>query len=87
MEEAVGTQPVAHGVGEAGQLDAVGAHDADAAKLEPFRESRIVRPSSSAAKASSAERFGGLGLRARCATHAGETLRPTMRSPASVWSR
>ena len=38
VEEAVGAQAVAHGVGEAGQLDAVGAHDADAAKLEPFGE-------------------------------------------------
>ena len=38
LEQAVGAQPVAHGVGEAGQFDAVGAHDADAAKLKPFGE-------------------------------------------------
>ena len=38
MEEAVGFQPVAHRVGEAGQLDAVGAHDADAAELEALGE-------------------------------------------------
>ena len=38
MEEAVGFQPIAHGVGEAGQLDAVGAHDANAAELQALRE-------------------------------------------------
>ena len=34
MEQPVGAQPVAHGVGEAGQLDAVRAHHAHAAKLK-----------------------------------------------------
>ena len=38
MEEAVGFQPIAHGVGEAGQLDAVGAHDANAAELQALHE-------------------------------------------------
>ena len=38
MEQAVGSQPVTHRVGEAGQFDAVRAHDADAAKLKPFGE-------------------------------------------------
>ena len=36
MEEAVSAQAVPHGVGEPGQLDAVGAHDARAAQLETF---------------------------------------------------
>ena len=38
MEEAVGFQPVAHRVGEAGQLDAVRAHDANAAELQALGE-------------------------------------------------
>ena len=36
MEQPVARKPFAHGIGEAGQLDAARAHDADAAKLEPF---------------------------------------------------
>jgi hypothetical protein len=33
MEEAVGFQPVPHRIGETGQLDAVRAHNAHAAKV------------------------------------------------------
>ena len=87
MEEAVGAQPVAHGVGEAGQFDAVGAHDADAAKLKPFGKIED-------GPAVHQRGEGVIGRQARrrpvssaLATHAGETMRPTMRSPASVWSR
>ena len=50
---AIARKPFAHGIGEAGQLDAARAHDADAAKLEPFGkvedglaidQCRIARP-------------------------------------------
>ena len=84
MEEAVGFQPVAHRVGEAGQLDAVRAHDANAAELQALGEiedgaavhqRRRRRPPAVSAGASAASAV---------ATQAGETLRPMMRSPASV---
>ena len=38
MEQAIGREPLAHGVGEAGKLDAVHPHDADPAKLEALGE-------------------------------------------------
>jgi hypothetical protein len=38
MKQAVGTEPIAHRVGEAGELDAVRIHNAEAAKLKPFGE-------------------------------------------------
>ena len=38
MEEAVDLEPVPHCIGETGQLDAVRAHDANAAKLQSLRE-------------------------------------------------
>ena len=38
LNEPVRPEPIAHGVGESGQIDAVRAHDADAAKLEAFGE-------------------------------------------------
>src|SRR3546814_11609692 len=38
MEKAVSAEALAHRVGEAGELDAVGAHDADAAELEALGE-------------------------------------------------
>ena len=38
MEEAVDLEPVPHRIGEAGQLDAVRAHDANAAELQALRE-------------------------------------------------
>jgi hypothetical protein len=46
----------------------------------------MVRPSISAVKASSGVSVAAPVV-ARCATQAGETLRPMMRSPSSVWSR
>ena len=86
MEQAVGAQPIAHLVGEAGQFDAVGTHDADAPKLKPPPTDRgSFLPSLSAVKALSADKVG-VSESSAVATQAGETRRPMMRSPASVWS-
>src|SRR5450631_4039527 len=85
-EQTVGTQPVAHRLGEAGQFDADGTHHADTAKLGVSVRSMITLPSSNAVKAASGVRFEAPASVA-AATHAGETMRPTMRSPVSVCSR
>ena len=83
MEEAVGFQPIAHRVGEAGQLDAVGAHDANAAELQALGEiedgAAVHQGGEGALRVSV-----GVSVASAVATQAGETLRPMMRSPASV---
>ena len=86
-KEAVGAQSIAHRVVESRQFDAVCAHDPDAAELEAFGEVEdgpALR--SSAAKAASGVSAGASAART-FATQAAETLRPMMRSPASVCSR
>ena len=83
MEEAVGFQPVAHRVGEAGQLDAVGAHDANAAELEALGEIEDSPAVHQGGEGGSGVSVGAPAASA-VATQAGETLRPMMRSPASV---
>jgi hypothetical protein len=86
VEEAVGTEPIAHRVGESGQLDAIGAHHPDAAKLEFLREVEDGASLHQRGKGS-VRRQRGRVLERTFATHVAENLRPMMRSPASVWSR
>ena len=84
MEEPVGASRSRIVSVKPGQLDAVGAHDADAAKLQAFGEvedgsavhqrGEGVRPASASARP----------VASALATQAAETLRPMMRSPASV---
>ena len=52
----------------------------------PSSSCKTVRPSSTATKASAGLSVGASTCVA-CATQAGETRRPMMRSPSSVWSR
>ena len=87
LEEAVGAQAVAHRVGEARQFDAVSAHDAHPTELQALGEVED-------GPAVDQRREGVIGCQGRWprsrsafAAQAGETLRPMMRSPASVWSR
>ena len=87
MEQAIGAQPVAHRVGEAGQFDAVGAHDADAAKLKTFGKIEDGPAVHQRGEGVVGRQVGRGRLRSAIAAQAGETLRPMMRSPSSVWSR
>ena len=73
-------------VGEAGELDAKVSHDFDAAKLKA-----VLKLQDCPAVEQRDEGVGraqrGASLSVACATQAGETRRPMMRSPSSVWSR
>ena len=84
MEQAVGAQPFAHRVGEARQFDAVGAHDADAAKLETFGE---VEDRRRPAEPRRRRRASVAAVAVAFPPRPGDPLRPMMRSPSSVWSR
>src|ERR1700686_3789058 len=86
VEEAVGGQTLAHGVGEARQFDPVDAHHADTAQLHVADKAENDRASSQRGEGLSNGQRRGLSSRA-AATQAGETFRATMRSPTSVWMR
>ena len=87
MEEAIGLESVTHGVGKARQLDAVCAHDPDAAKLEAFGEVENGPALHQRREGGIRRQLGRVGCKDVLATQAAETLRPMMRSPASVCSR
>ena len=74
-------------VGEAGQLDAVGAHDADAAKLQPLGEFENGPAIDQRSEGVIGRQSRRRRLASASATQAGETRRPMTRSPASVCSR